>query len=100
MVVLLCEFLFGNDISLVLFKVIIMSLLLITFGLTLIDISIPVGKPLTLCIFGMPFLGGSVLASSGEKETYWRMRMLIHTRMHSKALSFWRWTVLPSDLHL
>lgn len=53
-----------------LFKVIIMSLLLITFGLTLIDISIPVGKPLTLCIFGMPFLGGSVSASSGEKETY------------------------------
>lgn len=71
-----------------LFKVIIMSLLLITFGLTfIIDIGTPVGKSLALCIFGMCFHGGCVLASSGikEKETYWRI-LLIHASMHSKAL--------------
>lgn len=55
-----CEFFFSNGIPLTLFRLfkVMLSLLLITLGLTFVTvIGIPVGKSLTLFVFGMPIHG-------------------------------------------
>lgn len=70
-----CEFFFSNGIPLTLFRLfkVMLSLLLITLGLTFVTvIGIPVGKSLTLFVFGMPIHGsyecaGLIWCKGGRK---------------------------------